>query len=278
VTSATPGETTAAQPRATPKWSRRRKASVVTAVVACAVVAGLFLPTAVAGWAPVVHWTCQTTTQVMEGQPAQIPAQLLNAPFGGEVFGNVSARDGVFTYGSGSGGMFLGSGDTDGGVDWNGYDANVSVFADQNRTVWGPGPNVRCTGPFKVELQPDRAVFTGITLINPGNYSDQQVPDVLFPGFSNVISFSDGFERANSANVSTCGKQAIAYPVESTHLTLWAHFSWNGENRTAEFNVPILGMEYRYLFPANFGIWQVDNLSAPGGPGGGWAFSYSQCP
>jgi len=36
--------------------------------------------------------------------------------------------------------------------------------------------------------------------------------------------------------------------------------------------------QYHYSFPANFGTWQVDNLSAPGGSGGGWAFSYSPCP
>jgi hypothetical protein len=276
--SATANVTPDGQLTATPKCSRRRKVSVVTVIVASAVVAGLFLPTAVAGWAPVLHWTCQTTTQVMEGQSAPIPAQLLNAPFGGNVSGNVTARAGVFTQGNGSYYEFLGTSDSNGGVDWNGYHANVSAFADQNVTVWGPGPNVRCAGPFKVELQPDRAVFTGITLINPGNYSDQQVPDVLFPGYSNVISFSDRFEGANHANVSTCGNQAIAYPVESSYLTLWAHFSWHGKNRTAEFKVPILGMEFRYLFPANFGTWQVDNLSAPGGPGGGWAFSYSPCP
>lgn len=271
------GTTDGQQPSA-PKRSPLTKVSVVIAVVACALVAGLLLPTAVAGWAPVLHWSCQTTALVVEDQPAQIPAQLLNAPYGGEVWGNVTARDGVFTSGSGSGFMFLGTGDSGGGVDWNGYEANVSVFADQNRTVWGPGPNVRCPGPFKVELSPDGAFSTGITLVNPGNYSDEQLPDVLFPGQSNAISFSDAFVRANSANVSTCGKQALAYQVESSYLTEWAHFSWNGENRSAEFNVPIVGSEYRYLFPANFGVWQVDNLSAPGGPGGGWAFSYSPCP
>lgn len=44
--SATADETTAGQQPATPKSSRRRKVSVTTAIVACAVVAALFLSTA----------------------------------------------------------------------------------------------------------------------------------------------------------------------------------------------------------------------------------------
>jgi len=31
---------------------------------------------------------------------------------------------------------------------------------------------------------------------------------------------------------------------------------------------------WSYWFPPDFGTWQIDNLSAPGGPGGGWAFNF----
>ncbi|MGC2034334.1 MAG: hypothetical protein WA761_02675 [Thermoplasmata archaeon] len=53
-------------------------------------------------------------------------------------------------------------------------------------------------------------------------------------------------------------------------------FTENEQNFSVPYVLPFTE-QYTYTFPANFGTWQVDNLSAPGGPGGGWAFSYSPC-
>jgi hypothetical protein len=112
-----------------------------------------------------------------------------------------------------------------------------------------------------------------------GNVSDQQEPVVLFPGHSNTIYFLNGFDTPDSGSISTCGEPAQSLPlVTSTHLTLWAHFASDGQNYSVPFNLPIVESQFHYWFPANFGTWQVGNLSASGGPGGGWAFSYSPCP
>ena len=237
---------------------------------------GLVLPTLIGGWAPALHWACQPVGQVTN-QTAQIPAQSLNAPYGGRVWANVTTPPGLILRGSNTG-IILRAQDSDGGVSWNGFQANVTVFADENETMWGPGSNVRCTLPFEVVLNPTGEFSAGIALLGQGNLSDRQEPNVLYPGYANIVYFSNGFQAANSQNISTCGGSSQSIPVSSMHLTLWAHFTSGGANHTAPFNVPIVVSAFHYWFPANFGTWQVDNLSAPGGPGGGWAFSYSPCP
>jgi len=142
--------------------------------------------------------------------------------------------------------------------------------------VLGPGPNKPCSLPFAVVLHPIGNPSTGITILGPGNYSDQSEPNVLFPGQSNSIEFSNGFTDANAPSISTCGAPAREIPLVSSHLSLWVLFSSNGVNRTVEFTVPVV-TDFSYWLPADFGTWQIDNLSAPGGPGGGWAFSYTSC-
>jgi hypothetical protein len=65
--------------------------------------------------------------------------------------------------------------------------------------------------------------------------------------------------------------------VISNRLTVWFPVSLSDRTVQVPFIIPVTE-SYHYTFPANFGIWEVDNLSAPGGPGGGWAFSYEPCP
>jgi hypothetical protein len=245
-------------------------------VIALAVVVGLLVPTVIGGWAPVLHWTCQRGAQVLN-RSARIPAQLLNSPFGGWVWGNVTTPPGLIERGTGISDI-LGSSYYNGGVVWNGFQANVSVFTLSNQTAWGPGDSTRCSEPFEVDLIASGNISTGIALVLPGNVSDQHEPTVLFPGYPNILSFQNGFSTPNMANVSTCGGPAWSSPrVVSSDLTLWANFSIGTQNHVQPFLVPLVTSVFHYWFPANFGTWQVDNLSAPGGPGGGWAFSYSPC-
>ena len=144
----------------------------------------------------------------------------------------------------------------------------------ENQTVWGPGANAPCSGPYQMGLFANGPRFGDIPLMGPGNFSDKSEPTSLGPWNSN-ITLQNGFAQPNAANVTTCGGSARSVPgVTSTFLTQWVSFIEGGQTHTVALPVPLIESVYHYLFPANFGTWQVDNLSAPGGPGGGWAFNF----
>jgi hypothetical protein len=235
---------------------------------------GLLAPTLIAGWAPVLHWTCVREGEYQDAV-VQIPALLINSPYGGSATGNVSYSKG-FAPGGANG---EGTQDSNGGAAWAGYQARVTVAHVGNATSWGPGANIRCQRSFDVEATATGNLSGGIPILGPGNISDDFEPMTVFPGYTAAVNidFSNGFASSNHADVSTCGDSAKTIPVTSSRLTLWAQTVDEGTNVTAPLALPIGTLQYVYLFPANFGIWQVDNLSAPGGPGGGWAFSYSPC-
>jgi hypothetical protein len=251
-----------------PRPARLKRIVAISLSSATAIVI-LFAPTLVAGWAPVLHWACEPRGLVLDPTTVQVPALLLNAPYRGEVWGNVTFPPG-FLPGDLSG---MGTEDTNGGADWAGFQANVTVSAVENETVWGPGPNVRCSAPFEAGINPIGNPSEGIPLLGSGNLSDRAEPTVLYPGPDNTVYFSNGFDAENLQNVSTCGIPAESFQVASSHLTLAVRFALAGQNTTTPLNLPLVGSTYHYWFPSN-GTWAIDNLSAPGGPGGGWAFDY----
>jgi hypothetical protein len=257
----------------TQPWHGRRW-TTGSAILILAIVVGLFTPTIIGGWAPVLHWTCQPVSRVLN-QTVQIPSVLVNSPYGGNASGAVMLPPGFlpgFLVG-------MGTGATNGGSTAAAFLSNITVSVVKNGTVWGAGTNRRCSGPFEITLAPIGAPSLGIPLLGLGNISDRLEPDLLFPQSPDLIYFSNGFQSANWENISTCGGTAQKLPlVFATYLTLSAHFAWGGENHAVPFNLPMVSSQFEYEFPADFGTWQVDNLSAPGGPGGGWAFSYSPCP
>jgi hypothetical protein len=116
--------------------------------------------------------------------------------------------------------------------------------------------------------------------MGPGNVSDVDEPSDLFPGQNtslNDLTFANGFENQNTGSISTCGGPARSVFVAVPGLSLWLHLDSADRNASVSFELPIVSLEFHYVFPPNAGIWQIDNLSAPGGPGGGWAFAYSPC-
>ncbi len=269
-----------------PSRRPRRRWAVITVVVVTAIVVGLFTPTWIAGWAPVIHWACESVGEVAN-QTAWAPLSLENSPYGGLAFVNATVLSG--TFGSTTPGMLVGGGETNGTV-WGAFwQVIVGVSPLQNQTVWGPGTNVRCSAPFTVALltvsRPQ--VYTGEIfswpggpLFGPNSTSDLSEPTMYnFSSSVNASSlyFSNGFHTANAQNVSTCGGKARSIPVQSSQFTVWVPYSSSGRSIAIPITIPSL-QRFSYSFPANFGTWQVDNLSAPGGPGGGWAFSYSPCP
>jgi hypothetical protein len=255
------------------EWRTKRCRLLLTGSAISAVLIVLLVPTVAGGWAPVLHWTCKLNSQVTT-QGVQIPGLLLNSPYGGRSWANVTYPVGFLPDGLAS----EGTQESNGGAAWAGFDSNLTVFNLENESVWGPGANNRCSQQFAVVLAPIGDPSVGITILGPGNVSDQREPTVLDINESNGISFFNGFLQSNFESVSTCGGDAQSLPlVDSTYLSLWFHFDVNGASHAAPFDVPMIGAQFHYWFPANFGSWQIDNLSIDGGPGGGWSFSYAPC-
>jgi hypothetical protein len=286
--SATADETTDGQPPATPKWSRRRKVSVATAIVACAVVAGLFLPTAIAGWAPVLHWTCHPGNEAGELANYYIPAALVNSPYGGSGWGNGTIPVGSpLAPGRASPGVTaiaFGTGSLNGETESAFFSLNVSFDRLSNDKKWGPGPNARCSQPFGVGFAaPSIYAEVGGWIQGPNNTTDLNEPRyaILYegtPDASRSLLFNNSYTASNAPQVDTCGNPSRSLPLVTVgRLQVWIPVTIEGTSYTIPYELSI-EQTFHYVFPANFGVWQVDNLSAPGGPGGGWAFSYSPCP
>jgi hypothetical protein len=265
---------------------------MVVGIVVLVVVVGLLVPTWISGWAPLAHTTCQAS-QVAATGTFLLPTAVVNSPFGGR--GSVNSTypatavgyppssvtyqiSGVQMYNGSVAGSFV--------LD------RATVAKLSNESVIGPGANTKCGQPFGLTFDVVPAneggygyggqIFTGpfgpYFGVN-GSESDSGEPTVWNlgtpPGNSTSI-FRQGFNGSNAPTVSTCGGPAESIPVVAQSLATWVSFRWNGVNYTAEVSLP-LDQSFTYFFPANFGTWQVDDLSAPGGPGGGWAFSYSPC-
>jgi hypothetical protein len=216
---------------------------------------------------------------------AYVPVVLANSPYGG----NVSAEGlipasfpGGFGYPNDS------SWETDsasnGSASGTFNTVVISVYQLVSQMAWGPGANSRCSNQFvAVPSQPAHPeTIGGWTVHVLTNLSDSgEATSVVFRGFSgepSSVLFENGYTAPNEAAVSTCGGSAktVPLPANSHSLTVTVPFTSAGENYTVSWNLPFTE-SYVYRFPANLGTWQVDNLSAPGGPGGGWAFSYSPC-
>jgi hypothetical protein len=257
--------------------SRHRRAAILAA--ACVVLVVLLIPTAVASWAPILHWSCDTVGPATENYNTWIPFLLLNSPYEGNAWVNSTTPYGFIPpeFGEGIGTQFY-----DGGADWAGYEASINFTPIESQLMWGPGPNSRCGEPFRLSVQYIGPGGGGIPIIGPGNRSDEAEPNILnqypAPGGNNVsTNFWNGFEVANSPSVSTCGLPGISKRMTSPQFAVTAPLVESGIAYAIPYILPAIE-QYHYWFPADSGTWQIDNLSAPGGPGGGWAFSYSPCP
>lgn len=241
----------------------------------CVAIVGLFVPTVIGGWAPLVHWSCVTGGTV-DSQVTWVPVTLINAPYGGYVAGNATIPPGSignFPI-SGEGAEIING--SFGGV-FERLFANISEGT--NETVWGPGLSARCGQRFAVSFASDYLSYSGM-MGNEGNWSDINEPHTFVYATAKGESsayFDNGFTGSNAGNVTTCGLSQKSLFVHSSGFNIWLNFEVHGQPTTVPYLLPF-PQSYHYWFPGNFGAWQVTNLSAPGGPGGGWAFSYSPCP
>ena len=269
------------------KLTRKRWAFLSITVV-IVVVVGLILPTVVVSWAPLAHWTCETGSVVAHEYDTWVPAVLVNSPYGGNASGlgkmpwsfpgawngpppaNGSMSIGMETStsnGTSAGAFFI---------------VNVSVSDTMTVLVAGPGANSRCSSPVTVAIESPAEYATAShripapsNLSNVGEATNVSVDGRVNASFS--VNFDNGFEQATEPSVSTCGGPSQTIPVSATGFQISFNVTIGDAVYLFPYTLPFL-QSFQYTFPANAGTWQVDNLSAPGGPGGGWAFSYSACP
>lgn len=262
------------------RWSKRRRIIAWGTAAGCIVVLVIVLPVFIWGWAPVLRWTC-ADGKVDATEPTWIPGVLVNAPYGGYVAGNGSVPPGFISNDQGLG-TANGLPASNGSVGGFFIHVLLSLSGLENATIWGAGANSRCNSAWAITAAIDfngSQVYSGI-LGNQGNWSDKFEPHEynFTPSAGNsTVLFSNGFSGQNSANISTCGESAKWDPVSSPQIAVSVPFTVGERTLVVPWTLPF-SQAFNYWFPANFGTWEVDNLSAPGGPGGGWAFSYSPCP
>jgi hypothetical protein len=273
-------ETAASQPEPGKPRRRWKRWTAIAGIAAVVLIVGLVLPTWLGGWAPVLHRTCVAGAAVKNEQ-IFVPAVLANSPYGGKVFDNGSLpADLPGAPGYPTNPSALGAPARNGSAAGAFFIVNLGIHRSDNSTAWGPGANVVCTTPFIVDFLPVNSsghpsVVAFVVIPTPSNLSNVgEASQLIAPP---TVVFSNAYEAGNDGNVSTCGGPARWIPFESPHLTVWVQLGPLSGNATVPIVLPF-PMEFNYWFPANFGTWQVDNLSAAGGPGGGWAFSYSPCP
>lgn len=191
----------------------------------------------------------------------ETPAVLLNSPW------DASRAD------SSTANLRLGNGTVETFFAWNG-----SVWGAYNVTNWTVriGIETRSNGPscsstfFLSREQPGGGVA-----LTPGFYmNDSQEPGYIRVGnpLTIPVYYWNGYYH-QTFQVSTCGSGPVFRNLTSDRITVGVPFTYHGVNETVNVTLPALN-SYGYVFPADGGTWAVDNLSAPGGPGGGWAFSY----
>ena len=217
----------------------------------------LILPGGSCSPGPVIAQVNDTLTAVL----------VLNSPFLGSANGSVPIQNGTL---------------------------NLTIFANDSGSVWGYFQRVdwtiqagqatvntggSCSGAF---FATGRAVGSSgvLPLFNSGSpayQNDSSESDwVNISGTPGPVYFHNQF-YAPTSRLSTCGTNASVQVARSNHITVEVQFTYKGTTEVVQATIPV-STTYRYFFPADGGTWQIDNLSAPGGPGGGWAFSYSTCP
>lgn len=234
--------------------------------------------TSTAGLGVLSHVDC------VRGQPIGTalywtPFSLANAPYGGsttysanftlyDLFGRdqISLKSGVVAQGNISAGYF--------------QTENWTVYTQANSSALGPGMNEPCVSEFGATQAPTNfsvSVDGGI-LQGPGNTTNAGQPTSFDYGYPNrSAEFSNGFVSANAMSISTCGVPAKVVNFTSTSFEVSLVPTGSQEPTPVEVNVASMET-FSYRFPANGGVWMVDDLQENLGlRGPGLAFSWRAC-
>lgn len=173
----------------------------------------------------------------------------------------------------------------------NGYGTHSTKFdVGENGSVYGwfelenwtiysvnpPGLGQSCSAHFLASgLDQGRNDIGSVPPDFPIQYTnDSQAPTSIgMNGTSNPVTYFDAGFHSQMFTVSTCGTSPVNESMETSHISIGLGFN-SGGGWQIVWETLTIDAEYYYQFPANAGTWAVDNLSAPGGPGGGWSFSY----
>lgn len=214
---------------------------------------------------PIQASACGVGPTILAVNPTLTPLLLENSPFNGSGSGSVWLENHTVQLT-----LPISNGSVEGYFEHIGWMVNASESVTGSRTD--------CTGIFSVSHTDD---WTSTTFqLNNGSVlnftNDSQVPgSVALSWTAAAIYIHDVFSRS-TGRVSTCGTNASVQHVESTHYTVGLDLTFLGSEHWLNETIAV-NASYTYTFPANTGTWLIDNLSAPGGPGFGWAFSYSPC-
>lgn len=253
----------------------QRVAAILGAIVGTALSVGAF---STSGGDFFSHVACATS-----GPPtafrAYVPTVMVNSPYGGAGWANATVQPGPFSNPPGFGnGYEIGS--ANGSAVWDGFGAEFNVTTLENLSSAGLGLDTPCLDPYQIAPSFWGDSILDAPLLGKGNTTDASEPTTLgltISPYGEQLVISNGFTVANHAPVSTCGAGPASHWANSTVVNTLVPITLGGRLTYQKLALPFLE-SFRYAFPADFGTWQVDNLSAPGGPGGGWAFSYSPCP
>jgi hypothetical protein len=270
------------------RLGQRRKILIGSIVLAILFVGIVAIPLFNA-WAPLLHWTCANETLVSHGTNVWIPAVLVNSPYGGNATGQGLMAwnfPGAWNGPPPASGQTLetgwGTNSSNGTSAGAFFTVNVSIYSVRSVIALGPGTDSQCAQSYGIALEsPEQygGISAGVRTLS--NLSDKGEADNItgYPGSQGGVPtphFANGFEGSGNAFISTCGMPGLSRPVKSNYLDVSFVLSVAGKTISVPYVLPFSDY-FTYNFPANFGTWQIDNLSAPGGSGGGWAFSYSPC-
>jgi hypothetical protein len=215
---------------------------------------------------PFEHISCVTSQAVAEEPERVVPAFVLNSPYGGAGLGEAYGWSSTVRNGS-VGAIVLGY-------------ANMTLYRTQNATRAGIGPSTPCSVGFRAVMGSSDLYAGGTVWVSSIPLrSDAQEPrsltiDSWFPGNDSIqFTFNNSFSVSNAPDITTCGGNSTTRSVNGVHMSIGVPFAVDGLTVIAPFALS-LTERFTYTFPAEFGTWAIDNLSAHGGPGGGWAFDY----
>ena len=250
--------------------NRRHAWVSVLAGVAVGVMLAL---TGVSGsWTPLEHTVCADGAMVAQETDRWLPFVLVNSPYGGagSGAGGPSAISGITIYNGTAGANFLQA-------------VDASLYLADNSSAWGTGTNHPCNRHFNVALGYHLYGSEGVILPTTSNLTDfGEVNNFSLSNASSDLNdlafFNNSFTVANTGEITTCREASRNLPIRSDYLSIGIPFEVGNRTLTVPYTLPF-PQNFTYTFPANFGPWAIDNLSAPGGPGGGLAFDYlGGCP
>jgi hypothetical protein len=209
---------------------------------------------------------CGPGNQVATLSESITPWVIVNSPLFGKATGTHIAVNGSSTVRTTFGGP-------ENGTVWGWLEIeNWTIYTE----VSGPGVGALCPQPFVATVHDQgNAVIGALPANGPGIFAnDSQEPTISGSNATGtpVVYYHQGF-YASDRMISTCGTGTESFATSSNYVDIGLGFEYGGAWHVLNETTSVL-TEYTYEFSANAGTWAVDNLSAPGGPGGGWSFSY----